>query len=54
MVSGIIAMGIDLRAHPDFHSEDPVPSVTGLGGLIYMTLCVGFIGGVVFLEAGPV
>jgi ABC-2 type transport system permease protein len=28
--------------------------VTSLGGLIYMTLCIGFIGTVVVLEAGPV
>jgi ABC-2 type transport system permease protein len=55
MVPGIIAMGIGLGAiYPDFHSENPVQSVTSLGGLIYMTLCVGFIGAVVVLEAGPV
>jgi ABC-2 type transport system permease protein len=55
MVPGIIAMGIGLGAiYPDFHSENPVQSVTSLGGLIYMTLCVGFIGTVVVLEAGPV
>jgi ABC-2 type transport system permease protein len=55
MVPGIIAMGIGLGAiYPDFHSENPVQSVTSLGGLIYMTFCVGFIGAVVVLEAGPV
>jgi len=55
MVPGIVAMGIGLGAiYPDFHSENPVQSVTSLGGLIYMTLCVGFIGAVVVLEAGPV
>jgi transglutaminase-like putative cysteine protease len=32
----------------------PAQSVTSLGGLIYMTLCIGFIGTVVVLEAGPV
>jgi ABC-2 type transport system permease protein len=55
MVPGIIAMGIGLGAiYPDFHSENPVQSVTSLGGLIYMTFCIGFIGAVVVLEAGPV
>jgi ABC-2 type transport system permease protein len=48
-------MGIGLGAmYPDFHSENPAQSVTSLGGLIYRTLCIGFIGAVVVLEAGPV
>lgn len=55
MAPGIIAMGIGLGAiYPDFHSENPVQSVTSFGGLIYMTLCIGFIGLVIVLEAGPV
>ena len=55
MVPGIVSMGIGLGAmYPDFHSENPGQSVTSLGGLIYMTLCIGFIGTVVVLEAGPV
>jgi ABC-2 type transport system permease protein len=55
MVPGIVSMGIGLGAmYPDFHSENPAQSVTSLGGLIYMTLCIGFIGAVVVLEAGPV
>ena len=55
MVPGIIAMGIGLGAiYPDFRSENPVQSVTSFGGLIYMTLCMGFIGLVIVLEAGPV
>jgi ABC-2 type transport system permease protein len=55
MVPGIVSMGIGLGAiHPDFHSENPAQSVTSLGGIIYMTLCIGFIGAVVVLEAGPV
>ena len=55
MVPGIIAMGIGLGAiYPDFHSENPVQSVTSFGGLIYMTLCIGFIGSVIVLEAGPI
>ena len=55
MVPGIVAMGIGLGAiYPDFKSESPIQSVTSLGGLIYMTLCMGFISAVVVLEAGPV
>ena len=55
MVPGIIAMGIGLGAiYPDFQSENPVQSVTSFGGLIYMTLCIGFIALVIVLEAGPV
>ncbi len=55
MVPGIISMGIGFGAiYPDFSSENPAQSVTSLGGLIYMTCCMGFIGTVVVLEAGPV
>jgi len=54
MVPGIVSMGIGFGAlYPDFHSETPTQSVTSLGGLIYMTLCIGFIGLVIALEAGP-
>ena len=55
MVPGIVSMGIGLGAiYPDFQSENPAQSVTSLGGLIYMTLCIGFISSVIVLEAGPV
>jgi ABC-2 type transport system permease protein len=55
MVPGIVSMGIGLGAiYPDFQSENPSQSVTSLGGLIYMTLCIGFIVSVIALEAGPV
>ena len=55
MVPGIISMGIGLGAiYPDFRSENPIQSVTSFGGLIYMTLSMGFIGLVIVLEAGPV
>jgi ABC-2 type transport system permease protein len=55
MVPGIVSMGIGLGAiYPDFQSENPAQSVTSLGGLIYMTLCIGFIASVIVLEAGPV
>ncbi len=52
MVPGIISMGIELGAlYPAFHSDTPTQSVTSLGG---MTLCIGFIGLVIVLEAGSV
>ena len=55
MVPGIVAMGISLGAmYPDLRSENPLQSVTSLGGLLYMTLSLGFIAAVVILEAGPV
>ena len=55
MVPGIISMGIGLGAiYPDFQSENPAQSLTSFGGLIYMTLCIGFIASVIVLEAGPV
>jgi len=40
--------------YPDFQAENPAQSVTSLGGLIYMTLSIGFIAAVIVLEAGPV
>jgi ABC-2 type transport system permease protein len=55
MVPGIVSMGIGLGAvYPDFHSENPTQSVTSLGGLIYMTVSIGFTCAVVALEAGPI
>ena len=55
MVPGIISMGLGLGAiYRDFRSENPAQSVTSLGGLIYMTVSIGFIGLIIMLEAGPV
>jgi len=55
IVPGIVSMGLGLGAiYPDFRSENPMQSVTSFGGLIYMTLSIGFIGLVIILEAGPV
>jgi ABC-2 type transport system permease protein len=55
MVPGIVSMGVGLGAiYPDFQAENPAQSVTSLGGLIYMTLSIGFIAAVIVLEAGPV
>jgi ABC-2 type transport system permease protein len=55
MVPGVVSMGLGLGAiYPDFRSENPMQSVTSFGGLIYMTLSIGFIALVIMLEAGPV
>jgi ABC-2 type transport system permease protein len=55
MVPGIVSMALGLGAvYPDVHSENPAQSVTSFGGLIYMTVSLGFIAAVIVLEAGPV
>ena len=55
MVPGIVALGIGFgAAYPDFTSENPTQTVTSFGGLLYMTICAGFIALVIVLEAGPV
>ena len=55
MVPGIVSMGIGLGAiYSDFQSENPIQSVTSLGGLIYMTISIGFIAAIIVIEAGPV
>jgi ABC-2 type transport system permease protein len=55
IVPAIVSMGLGLGAiYPDFQAENPAQSVTSLGGLIYMTLSIGFIAAVIVLEAGPV
>jgi ABC-2 type transport system permease protein len=52
---GVVALALCLGTlYPDFSSENPAQTVTSLGGLIYMTLCAGFIASVIALEAGPV
>jgi ABC-2 type transport system permease protein len=55
MLPGIVSMALGLGTlHADFHSENPAQSVTSFGGLIYMTVSMGFIAAVIVLEAGPV
>lgn len=55
MVPGIVSMGVGLGAiYPDFKSGNPAQSVTSFGGLVFMILSAGFIGGIIILEAGPV
>jgi ABC-2 type transport system permease protein len=55
MVFGITAMGVGLgAAYPNFRLENMAQVATGFGGMLFMFLCVGFIGSVIVLEAGPV
>jgi len=55
LVPGIVAMGIGFgAAYPDFKAENPAQTVTSYGGLVFMILCAGYIGIVIFIEAGPV
>jgi ABC-2 type transport system permease protein len=55
MVFGITAMGVGLgAAYPNFRLENMAQAATGFGGMLFMFLCVGFIGSIVVFEAGPV
>ena len=55
LVPGIVALGIGFgAAYPDFKAENPTQTVTSFGGLAFMIVCVGYIGLVILLEAGPV
>jgi ABC-2 type transport system permease protein len=55
MVFGITAMGVGLgAAYPNFCLENIAQAATGFGGMLFMFLCLGFIGSVIVLEAGPV
>lgn len=49
----MLAVGIG-SIYADFRSENPLKSVTGFGGVLYMILCAVMIGLVIMLEAGPV
>jgi ABC-2 type transport system permease protein len=55
MVFGITAMGVGLgAAYPNFRLENMAQVATGFGGMLFMFLCMGFIGSVIILEAGSV
>ena len=50
----IVSMGIGIGAvYPRFRVEDVAQIYSGFGGLIYMIICVIFIGLVILLEAWP-
>jgi ABC-2 type transport system permease protein len=55
MVITIVALGLAVgAAYPNFEAENAAKIAAGAGGLVYMVLCMSFIGTVVVLEAWPV
>ena len=51
----IVALGMAVGvAYPNFTAEHSAKIAAGFGGVLYMVLCIGFIGLVVVLEAWPV
>jgi ABC-2 type transport system permease protein len=51
----IVALGLAVgAAYPKFDADNAAQVAAGMGGLIYMILCMSFIGAVVVLEAWPV
>ena len=52
---GITGLGVGMGAmYPRFQVENVAHISSGFGGMIYMIVAIGFIGGVVLLEALPV
>jgi ABC-2 type transport system permease protein len=52
---GITGLGVGMGAlYPRFHVENVAQISSGFGGMLYMILAIGFIGGVVILEAVPI
>jgi ABC-2 type transport system permease protein len=55
MTLSLVALGLAVGAtYPKFDADNAAKVAAGLGGLIYMILCMSFIGAVVILEAWPV
>jgi ABC-2 type transport system permease protein len=55
MMFGIVSLGLAVgAAYPRFDADNAARVAAGPGGMIYMVLCVSFIGAVVVLEAWPV
>ena len=55
LVPGVVAMGIGFgAAYPDFKADNPAQTVTSFGGILFMMVCAGYIGAVIFIEAGSV
>src|SRR5262245_42679834 len=52
---GIVALGMAVGvAYPNFTAEHSAKIAASFGGVLYMVLCIGFIGLVTVLEAWPV
>lgn len=55
MTFGVVSLGLAVgAAFPKFDADNPAKVAAGMGGLVYMILCMSFIGAVVVLEAWPV
>jgi ABC-2 type transport system permease protein len=55
MSFAIVSLGLAVgAAFPKFDADNPSQIAAGMGGLVYMILCMSFIGTVVVLEAWPV
>lgn len=55
MTFGIVSLGLAVgAAYPKFDADNASKVAAGIGGLLYMVLCMSFIGAVVVLEAWPV
>jgi ABC-2 type transport system permease protein len=55
MTVSIVALGLAIGAtYPKFDADNAAKVAAGMGGLVYMILCMSFIGAVVVLEAWPV
>lgn len=55
LTCGIVALGMAVGvAYPNFTAEHSAKVAASFGGVLYMVLCVLFIGAVVVLEAWPV
>ena len=55
MTFGVVSLGLAVgAAFPKFDADNPAKVAAGMGGLVYMVLCMSFIGAVVILEAWPV
>jgi ABC-2 type transport system permease protein len=55
MSFGIVSLGLAVgAAYPKFDADNAAKVAAGVGGLLYMILCMSFIGAVVVLEAWPV
>jgi ABC-2 type transport system permease protein len=55
MTFGVVGLGLAVgAAFPKFDADNASKVAAGMGGLVYMIVCMSFIGAVVVLEAWPV
>jgi ABC-2 type transport system permease protein len=55
MTFSVVSLGLAVgAAFPKFDADNPSKVAAGMGGLVYMIVCMSFIGAVVVLEAWPV